>query len=333
VTVFAWRQDGFDGEIHLSAEGLPPGVKCPPQTLGAGQKQATLVFLADDGAEPWAGFVTLRGTATVGDAQLVREARAATLVWPVQQNQTAIARLARGLALAVGEPAPFALVPAKDTLTSPPGSRVTVPLKLTRQGDFKAAVQVTLTGYPQNFLAFNNNQPLNLTAADGTGTLDVRPNVPEGTYTLVFRAQANVQQPAEKGQPARNYTVAYVSAPLTLVVARPKLAKLDLAGVSVEPQNLRIKPGETQEVTVRVQRKKGDQTPLRVTLVQPANVDFLRGEDVTIAGDQDRAKFSIRASSSRSRPGSYDGVILRISVAGAGEKAAASDAKFRVTVQ
>src|SRR5205823_14759667 len=45
-TVFAWRTDGFAGPITLTAEGLPKGVTCPPQTLPPGQKQATLVASA-----------------------------------------------------------------------------------------------------------------------------------------------------------------------------------------------------------------------------------------------------------------------------------------------
>ncbi len=33
-TVFGYRKDGFTGDIHLTVEGLPPGVTCQPQVLG-----------------------------------------------------------------------------------------------------------------------------------------------------------------------------------------------------------------------------------------------------------------------------------------------------------
>jgi len=45
-TVFAWRHEGFNGEITLNVEGLPKGVTCPPQTLGPGLRQTNLVLSA-----------------------------------------------------------------------------------------------------------------------------------------------------------------------------------------------------------------------------------------------------------------------------------------------
>ncbi len=42
--VFAFRMDGFTGPITLTAEGLPPGVTCPPQIIGTGMKQGVLVM-------------------------------------------------------------------------------------------------------------------------------------------------------------------------------------------------------------------------------------------------------------------------------------------------
>ena len=45
-TVLVDRVDGWNGEIQLETEGLPPGVSCPPQTIGAGAKQANLVLSA-----------------------------------------------------------------------------------------------------------------------------------------------------------------------------------------------------------------------------------------------------------------------------------------------
>ncbi len=40
LTVFAYRRDGFNGDIQLSVEGLPYGVTCVPQTLGGAQGNA-----------------------------------------------------------------------------------------------------------------------------------------------------------------------------------------------------------------------------------------------------------------------------------------------------
>jgi hypothetical protein len=325
-TVLVWAQDGFNGEVRLSAAGLPPGVTCPPQIIPAGVRQGSLVVTATPDAEPWAGFFTVTGTATVGEKELVREARPATIVWPVQQNTTALARLDRGLALAVREPGPFRLLPTKETFTAAPGAKLSVALKVERAGDFKAPLQVTLLNFPSNFINFNNNQPLNISAAEATGTLDVRSNVPPGTYTLVFRGSTAVQ-----GRNQRNPTgIALPSIPLTLVVARPTLGEVT---VSISPEQLALQPGATGELTVKVKRRGGGSAPLQVQLVPPPGIDFFRAEGVTIQADQDQVKFPVRASS-RTKPGTYADVGVRVSAAGRGEGPAPSkDAKFTVKVK
>src|SRR5262249_61900151 len=59
--VFVWRLDGFDGPVTLTAEGLPPGVTCPPQVVGPGVRQAGLVFSAGAAAAAWTGASTVKG--------------------------------------------------------------------------------------------------------------------------------------------------------------------------------------------------------------------------------------------------------------------------------
>src|SRR5439155_20385787 len=40
--VFLFRQDGFAAPVTLTAEGLPPGVECPPQVIHPTARQAAL---------------------------------------------------------------------------------------------------------------------------------------------------------------------------------------------------------------------------------------------------------------------------------------------------
>src|SRR5439155_25344999 len=132
-TVFAWRHDGWNGEITLSAEGLPKGVTCKPQVIGTGMKQAALVVSATPDAPIWTGEIKVKGTATINGKTIVREARPATITWPVfQQNFPTICRLDRNLVLAVRDKAPFRLIAGIEEVTAAPGTRVTVPLKLER---------------------------------------------------------------------------------------------------------------------------------------------------------------------------------------------------------
>ena len=64
-TVIAYRRDGFTGDIALTAEGLPAGVTCPPQTLGSGVRSTTLVLVAAGNAAPGLSEVKIKGTATI----------------------------------------------------------------------------------------------------------------------------------------------------------------------------------------------------------------------------------------------------------------------------
>ncbi|HKI32720.1 MAG TPA: PPC domain-containing protein [Gemmataceae bacterium] len=223
-TAFVTRLDGFNDEITLTADGLPQGVTCPPQTIPAGQKQGILVLTAAEGAPLWAGDIHVKATATIDDKKVEREARAATITWPLPQNQQGptISRLDGSLVLAVTEQGPFALTTTMTTATAKPGDKLTVPLKLARNwADFKAPVQVTVLGLP------GGNQPPQPTltiAADkteGNVVVDVRPNLPPGVYTIVFRGQAQFQYSKDPmGKQKQNVTVLLPSPPLTLTVVK-----------------------------------------------------------------------------------------------------------------
>src|SRR5207245_6960935 len=112
--VLVWRQEGRNGPVSLSVEGLPTGVTCAPQTIGSGLREAALVLSAAATAPEWTGEVKIKGTASINVKTVVREARAASMTWPImpQQGIPAISRVDRKLVLAVRDKAPFNL-PAK----------------------------------------------------------------------------------------------------------------------------------------------------------------------------------------------------------------------------
>ncbi|MDB5312503.1 MAG: putative subtilase-type serine protease precursor [Gemmataceae bacterium] len=215
--VYVWRFDGFDGPIPLSAADLPPGVSCPPQLIGPGQTRGTLVLTAAPGAADWAGFVTIKGTATAGGEKLESAARPFSVVWPFPgvnptqppPNTPVITRKDRGvgLALAIRGEAPFALVPADDApIKVKVGEKVEVALKLTRKDGFKDAVQVFSATPNIGPRQQGNNPlpPLATIAADKSEvkvSLDIPPTLLSGRYSLVLRGQPGAPQP--KGPQAR----------------------------------------------------------------------------------------------------------------------------------
>ncbi|HEY7428682.1 MAG TPA: PPC domain-containing protein, partial [Gemmataceae bacterium] len=207
LTVFAVRENGFLGDIALTVEGLPAGVTAAPQTIGGDLRESRLVLSATPAAAVWTGEIKIKGTADLGGKKVTRQARSASIVWPVQQGQNipTISRVDHSLMLAVRPGAPWSLsgIPDKPALTQ--GDKGTLKVKLTRiSPDFKTplTVQAIQTELPKG-LTLNNNQPLTIAANATDGALPINgpPNVPPGTYTIVLNTQT--QMPYNKDPMAK----------------------------------------------------------------------------------------------------------------------------------
>ena len=79
LTVKAARSGGFAGPIALAVEGLPPGVRTPPNlVIPADKAELAVVLEASADAPAAAALVTVAGTARVGDRTMTHLARAPT---------------------------------------------------------------------------------------------------------------------------------------------------------------------------------------------------------------------------------------------------------------
>ncbi|MEZ6108815.1 MAG: hypothetical protein R3B96_22705 [Pirellulaceae bacterium] len=87
VRVSMAQIDGFDGEVRVSATGLPNGVTCEPIIVGSGAEMGTLVLTAAENATPVNGAIRVTATATINGQEVTREARygQAVLPWNFQQ--------------------------------------------------------------------------------------------------------------------------------------------------------------------------------------------------------------------------------------------------------
>jgi len=231
-TLFVLRQDGFAGDIRFRVEGLPAGVTAAPQTLGGELRETSLVLSAAAGAAAWTGAIKIIGTATIGRKELVREARSASIVWPVPpgQNIPTISRVDRSLMLAVRPGAPYSLAANLDKPALAQGEKGTLKVKLTRiSADFKTplTVQAIPTELPRG-LSINNNQPITIAAnaTEGSLPINVQSNVPPGVYNIVLRTQT--QMPYSKDAMAKqkpNTLVVLPSASATLTVLPKNVEK------------------------------------------------------------------------------------------------------------
>lgn len=75
VKVVVFRQDGFDGEVKLSASGLPPGVSASEMIVGPDSHHAVLTLSAAKDTASATSDVKIIGTSTIAGQQVARTAR------------------------------------------------------------------------------------------------------------------------------------------------------------------------------------------------------------------------------------------------------------------
>jgi hypothetical protein len=194
VALAVQRRDEFSGEIAVSVEGLPPGVKCPGAIIGGDVADGSLVLIAADDASAWAGPIKVIAKGKIGDREVVREARYGVIVWgtPNRQQQRAEFRLSPVLELGViDKEMDAALVrTGEDKIYETSlGGNVEFPLAITRRGDFKDAVKLVAAGLPQQL------KPKDVTLdggkADGKFELQLnQQNMKPGAYTFYLRGEA-----------------------------------------------------------------------------------------------------------------------------------------------
>lgn len=350
LEVYAFRSDGFAGPITLTAEGLPPGVTCPSQVIGTGQRSGSLVVSAAATAAEFSGAFTIKATATIDGKPVVREARSATITWATQpqQNLPTITRLDQSLILAVRDKAFFKVTAEPENaymakageklpqpLTLKQGEKVTVPFKVARiSPDAKVAItlrQIPTAANPQAMpVTVNNGQPLGAVApdkGDGTFVIDVKPNAPPGVYAVVLAATAQIQyeKPTAKGK--KPATLEQAVTPITIHVVPTALAK-----VTATPAGP-VKGGMTADLVVKVERQNDYAGEYKVKLVLPANAKGVTADEATIPAGQTEAKVVLKAAAD-APAGPLQNVSVQVTGMYDGKLAITAESpKFNLTVE
>ena len=219
VQLYPNRRDGFNGPVTVEAEGLPPGVSCPPVHVSPQAQTAAVVFTAAPDAPEWAGAVQLRAWATIDGRRVERPVHGSQRRWAI--DNISASRLTRELALAVRPIAPYGLRTPADPQSVIPGKTFETRVSVVRHWpDFKGKVQVSGLELPPGFDVPTTE------LSEGKTEVPVRvtvaANVSPGTYTIVFRGDAQIPfSPDPKATSRPNVRVADPSTPLTLTVTEP----------------------------------------------------------------------------------------------------------------
>lgn len=194
------RRD-FQGPVTVEAEGLPPGVSCPPLLMSPQAQSGAVIFTASADAPNWSGPIKLKAWTVIDGKRVERDVRGAQRRWATPNINFSVA--AREICLAVRPKAPYALRMQAEPLTVAAGGSFEATVSVARRwSDFKGKVQLTGLDLPPGF-----NMPTTDLASDKSEAklkFTVAGNVPAGTYSVAVRGDAQVpynRDPAAASRP------------------------------------------------------------------------------------------------------------------------------------
>ena len=190
VRVIAFRRDGFNGDIAVTAAGLPGGVTADPIMIGSANNLGTLILSAADGATLGVGTLQVSGKSTINGAEVTRQARYGAALAPYQFAQpnsnigSVPARLVSRVQVCVSDKES-----ALETLTigdgqvqeTARGGALKIPYTLRKTDGSGGSLQ----GFPTDFPP-NTSIPQVGIGGNAKGEFEIKfqGNAPPGTYTM-----------------------------------------------------------------------------------------------------------------------------------------------------
>ena len=192
--VLAVRRDGFDGDIELAMEGLPPGVSASGLKIPAGKSVGHVVISADSNAKQAHALATMIGRATIDGKDMTRSCRLASMAWPVKDAKQEVPspRLFANIPVSVSnaEASPLTITSAEEKVWEvQEGGTLKIPLKAEWRGEF-SGTSIKLKAYGAGFEAVKEfDVPVKATGAEAVLDLAALKTKP-GDYTIAFYGSA-----------------------------------------------------------------------------------------------------------------------------------------------
>jgi hypothetical protein len=188
--VVAVRRDGFDGDIDIAMDNLPPGVTAMGLKIAKGKSYGHLVLTAAEDAKPGFSLARITGHATINGATVTRDCPIASTEWPVKDasQEVPAPRLLADEPVSVtdSEKAPLTIAAADDKVfEAKAGETLKIPLKLTWRNEFTGS-SIKLSAYGEGFTTL---KPMDVPNKAGTAelVLDLATlKTPPGEYTLAL---------------------------------------------------------------------------------------------------------------------------------------------------
>ncbi len=237
--VVALRQDGFDGDIVVTAENLPAGLTAPPLVLYGKTDGGILTIKAGADLKPWSGPIRITGRTKIAGKDVAKVARNASLVWGIIFADSARVRsrldLETILSTSDQESAPCYIEVANAApLTVELNQDLEIPVKVT---DFDQIRKGNLTVIPHGFPGLLRSPP-NVTIAEGKS---------EGILKMKFKPDGNFKAaPGTYSFVLQGTGIAkHVTNPAALKKAEAEVARLKAAKTAATGNDALIKKLDT----------------------------------------------------------------------------------------
>ncbi len=184
------RRDGFDGEIDVGMEGLPPGVTADGLKIAKGKSYGHMIISAAGDAKCAFSIAKMFGRATINGATITHPCRVASVEWPVKDATGDIPspRLMDDIPVTVSdsEPAPITIAASENKVwEAKAGETLKIPLKITWRNEFNGT-SIKLKAYGTGFEGVKEFD-LPVKAAAQEAVIDLAAlKTPPGDYTLAF---------------------------------------------------------------------------------------------------------------------------------------------------
>ena len=244
--VVVQRRDGFDGEIEISMDHLPPGVTATGLKIGKGKTYGHLIMNAAADVKPGFSLAKLTGKALINGAVVERPVRMASMEWPVKdaKGEIPVPRLVADIPVSVtnSEGAPISIELAnKKVIEAKVGETVKVPLKITWRNDFNGS-SIKVRAYGEGFTGIKEfDIPIKAAAYDAVIDLAALKVAP-GDYTLAFQSLGICKY-------------RYNPAALPLAEAEQKKAEAALALAAAEAKKLAATDAEAAKRAAEKQKQ------------------------------------------------------------------------------
>jgi hypothetical protein len=288
VPVQVVRQAGWDGEVVLSAHGLPAGVTTAGECkipAGAGEGKLVLESAADVAVV--AALIRIDGAATIGEAQVTRTAMAVAAgnLAPRSPDQQRTSRLL--LAMTMPPPFEVKLIDRTRQRDVHRGSTCLAEMEIVRQPGFAGEIRLEMAATQARYLCGSHGSPV-VVPPDVTHV--IYPVWMSEHLATDFTIRMATQGVAAVPDPQGNlrYLTQPADAQITMIM-EGALLKLSTSGPDAV-----VPIGESFSVPVRVSRSPRLPNAAMVELQVPDEIaGFLHAESLTLPPGQDQGELRI----------------------------------------